>query len=89
MPASILPQDQVGQELFNSISSFFCRFGIGNLLRKCNAQKEKGVPFKFLIPSSRLRERTMLMLLLLMTACSSVPAAKEQNSARKCLTMYP
>ena len=26
------------------ISSFFCTFGIGNLLRKCNAQKEKGVP---------------------------------------------
>ena len=44
MPISILPQDQGGQELFNAISSFFCTFGIGNLLRKCNAQKEKGVP---------------------------------------------
>ena len=44
MPISILPQDQDGQELFNAISSFFCTFGIGNLLRKCNAQKEKGVP---------------------------------------------
>lgn len=44
MPISILPQDQSGQELFNAISSFFCTFGIGNLLRKCNAQKEKGVP---------------------------------------------
>ena len=44
MPNSILPQDQVGQDLFNAISSFFCTFGIGNLLRKCNAQKEKGVP---------------------------------------------
>ena len=44
MPYSILPQDQDGQDLFNAISSFFCTFGIGNLLRKCNAQKEKGVP---------------------------------------------
>ena len=44
MPNSILPQDQDGQELFNAISSFFHTFGIGNLLRKCNAQKEKGVP---------------------------------------------
>ena len=44
MPISILPQDQDGQELFNAISSFFRTFGIGNLLRKCNAQKEKGVP---------------------------------------------
>ena len=44
MPISILPQDQDGQVLFNAISSFFHTFGIGNLLRKCNAQKEKGVP---------------------------------------------
>lgn len=44
MPNSILPQDQDGQNLFNAISSNFCTFGIGNLLRKCNAQKEKGVP---------------------------------------------
>ena len=44
MPNSILPQDQDGQVLFNAISSFFCKFEIGNLLRKCNAQKEKGVP---------------------------------------------
>ena len=44
MPNSILPQDQDGQELFNAISSFFSIFGIGKLLRKCNAQKEKGVP---------------------------------------------
>lgn len=40
----IITQDQDGQNLFNAISSFFCTFGIGNLLRKCNAQKEKGVP---------------------------------------------
>ena len=44
MPNSILPQDQDGQEIFNAISSFFCTFEIGKLLRKCNAQKEKGVP---------------------------------------------
>ena len=44
MPSSIILQDQDGQELFNAISSFFSTFGIGNLLRKCNAQKEKGVP---------------------------------------------
>ena len=44
MPISILPQDKDGQELFNAISSFFSGFGIGNLLRKCNAQKENGVP---------------------------------------------
>ena len=44
MPNSIPPQDQDGQDIFNAISSFFCTFGIGNLLRKCNAQKEKGVP---------------------------------------------
>ena len=44
MPNSILPQDKDGQELFNAISSFFHTFGIGKLLRQCNAQKEKGVP---------------------------------------------
>ena len=44
MPTSILPQNQDEKELFNAISSFFSRFKIGNLLRACNAQKEKGVP---------------------------------------------
>ena len=44
MPNSIVPHDHDGQELFNAISSFFSRFKVGNLLRKCNAQKEKGVP---------------------------------------------
>lgn len=44
MPSSIILQDQDGQELYNAISSFFCKFGVGKLLRKCNAQKEKGVP---------------------------------------------
>jgi hypothetical protein len=44
MPNSSLPQDQGGQDLFNAISSFFTRFGVGKLLRRCNAQKEKGVP---------------------------------------------
>ena len=44
MPNSILPQDQDGQDLFNAISSFFHSFEISKLLRKCNAQKENGVP---------------------------------------------
>lgn len=44
MPISILPQDKDGQELFYAISTFFSTFRIGNLLHKCNAQKEKGVP---------------------------------------------
>ena len=44
MPTSILPQGQNGQELYNAISFFFSRFHIGNLLRRCNAQKEKGIP---------------------------------------------
>ena len=44
MPISILPQDQDGQELFNAISSFYRKFKIGDLLRKCNASQEKGVP---------------------------------------------
>ena len=44
MPTSILPQNQDEQELYNAISSFFCKFKIGNLPRKCNAQKEKGIP---------------------------------------------
>ena len=41
---SSIPQDKDGQELFNAISTFFSTFRIGNLLHKCNAQKEKGVP---------------------------------------------
>ena len=41
---SIISQDQDGENLFNAISSFFSNFAIGTLLRKCNAQKEKGVP---------------------------------------------
>ena len=44
MPNSIITQDQNGQELFNAISSFFCKYKVGDLLRRCNAQKEKGVP---------------------------------------------
>ena len=44
MPNSSLPQDQDGQDLFNAISSFFTRFGVGKLLRTCHAQKGKGVP---------------------------------------------
>ncbi len=41
---SIIPQNQQDEELFNTISSFFKTFKIGELLRKCNACKQKGVP---------------------------------------------
>lgn len=44
MLTTILSQNQVNRELQNSISSFFSDFGIRNLLHRCNAQKEKGVP---------------------------------------------
>ena len=44
MPNTIITQDRDGQELFNAISSFISFFKIGALLRRCNAQKEKGVP---------------------------------------------
>lgn len=44
MLSSIIAQDQDGKNLFNAISAFFTKFEIGELLRKCNAQKEKGVP---------------------------------------------
>ena len=64
MPNSILPQDQDGQDLFNAISSFFTRFGVGKLLRKCNAQKEKGVPvlqiFKYKLCNA-FSDRSMYM----------------------------
>ena len=32
MPNSIITQDQNGQELFNAISSFFCKYKVGDLL---------------------------------------------------------
>ncbi len=41
---SIIPQNQKDEELFNTISKFFRTFRIGDLLRKCNACKQKGVP---------------------------------------------
>lgn len=41
---SIIPQSQDETELFNTISRFFKDFKIGDLLRKCNACKQKGVP---------------------------------------------
>ena len=40
----IIPQNQQDEELFSTISNFFRTFGIGELLRKCNACKQKGVP---------------------------------------------
>ena len=41
---SIISQNTNESELSNAISSFFSIYHIGNLLRKCNASKEKGVP---------------------------------------------
>lgn len=41
---SIISQNDQERELSNAISSFISVFHIGNLLRKCNAGKEKGVP---------------------------------------------
>ena len=41
---SIIPQNEQSNELFNAISSFFSIFQLSELLRKCNAQKEKGIP---------------------------------------------
>ena len=41
---SIISQNNTKSELSNSISSFFSKYHIGNLLRKCNANKEKDVP---------------------------------------------
>ena len=44
MPTSIIPQNHEEHDLYNAISSFFSAFRIGELLRKCNAQKEKDIP---------------------------------------------
>ena len=41
---SIISQNRSDEELFNTISVFFKRFRIGELLRRCNACKQKGVP---------------------------------------------
>ena len=61
---SIITQNQDGQNLFQAISSFFSTFEIGKLLRKCNAQKEKGVPvldiFRYKL-CNVFRDRSMYM----------------------------
>lgn len=44
MPITIISQNQDEAELENGISSFFSKYKLGNLLKKCNARKEKGVP---------------------------------------------
>ena len=44
MPNSILPQEQNKHEIFDAVASFFKDFRIGDLLKRCNALKEKGVP---------------------------------------------
>ena len=41
---SIISQNQQNEELISTISRFFKDFKVGDLLRKCNATKEKGVP---------------------------------------------
>ena len=40
----MIPQDQNEHEVFNAIHSFLSHFGIGKLLKTCNAMKQKGVP---------------------------------------------
>ncbi len=66
MSGTIISQDRDGENLFNAISSFFDRFRIGNLLRICNANKEKGVPviniFKYKLCNT-FRDRSMYMQL--------------------------
>lgn len=61
---SIIPQNQKDEELFNTISRFFKIFRIGDLLRKCNACKQKGVPaleiFKYKL-CSVFSDRSMYM----------------------------
>ena len=39
----IITQNEQDERLFNTISTFFKTFKIGELLRKCNACKQKGV----------------------------------------------
>lgn len=39
MPNTILPQEQNKHEIFDTVSSFFKDFHIGNLLKRCNALK--------------------------------------------------
>ena len=51
---TIIPQNEYdGQILCNAIERFLAMFHVGNLLRKCNANKEKGVPvmiiFRYMI----------------------------------------
>ena len=41
----ILPQGQHSEEEINcSVSDFISTFKVSNLLRKCNAEKQKGIP---------------------------------------------
>ena len=39
-----IPQNREEENVINAITSFFNKFKIGNLLRKCDAHKEKGIP---------------------------------------------
>jgi hypothetical protein len=62
---SIIPQNNATiQEVNSTIFHFFKEFKLGNLLRKCNASKEKGIPvmeiFRYLL-SVAFSDRSMYM----------------------------
>ena len=60
----MIPQDQNEHEVFNAIHSFLSHFGIGKLLKTCNAMKQKGVPimdvFKYKLCNA-FTDRSMYM----------------------------
>lgn len=64
MPSTMIPQDQNEHEVFNAIHSFLSHFGIGKLLKTCNAMKQKGVPimdvFKYKLCNA-FTDRSMYM----------------------------
>ena len=64
MPSTIISQDQNEHEVFNAIHSFLSHFGIGKLLKTCNAMKQKGVPimdvFKYKLCNA-FTDRSMYM----------------------------
>lgn len=65
---SIIAQNNEEQiALYDTIQRFFTEYGIGNLLRKCNASKEKGIPvisiFKYKL-GNVFMDRSMYMQLV-------------------------
>ena len=73
--AAVISQNQQDEELFNTITAFFKTFKIGDLLRKCNACKQKGVPvldiFKYKLCNvfCLCFGRTGILQFLLIAAC--------------------